>query len=119
MGIFCTEVKGHFDVEVVDLLVRGYDDTLASSPGVLVRSFQDWFGITSYDSGARNTYTEDSKRVMGFVERIDILFSSRLVAMAVSVSNIVLGGKLHPVSDRAEFERRRKEALTSPRPPLP
>ena len=117
-AVFCTEFDGYFDVDAVPLLVDGFEAVLAASPGLFIRSFHDWQKVSAYSSQARTQYTEDSKPIMPFVELIDVLFGSRLVAMAVSVSNIVLNGKLHPLSDRATFEERRASEIIAPRRPL-
>lgn len=102
-------------MEAVTLLVAGIDEVIADTEGQL-RSFHDWRGVTSYDSGARVAYTELSKPVMHRVQVVEMLFSSGLMAMGISVANIVLGGKLKGTSDVAAFERRRDAAIASANP---
>ncbi|MEW5853457.1 MAG: hypothetical protein AB2A00_32070 [Myxococcota bacterium] len=111
-GIYCTAVSGHVDMECVQLLERGWMQTFERS-GSSVVTFHDWSGVTGYETDARVQYTKWSEPIMKDVAMVHILLQSRIVAMGVSVANIVLGGKLKATSDRAAFERLRDAALRS------
>lgn len=111
-GVFCTHVTGHFAMEAVQLLIDGFNDVAADTDDS-VRSFHDLHEVTSYDSKARVYYTEQSKPVMHRVQLVEMLFSSRLIAMSIEVANIVLGGKLKGTTDRVGFERRRDAAIAA------
>jgi len=113
-GVFCSEVTGHFTMDVVELLVGAIDEVIADTDGQL-RSFHDFRGVVSYESTARVAYTDQSKPVMHRVQAVEMLFSSTLIAMAISVANIVLGGKLKGTSDVDGFERRRDATAANPR----
>ncbi len=112
-GVFCSQISGHFTMDAVALLVAGVDEVIADTEGQL-RSFHDFRDVTSYDTDARIAYTERSKPVMQRVQVVEMLFSSALIAMAISVANIVLGGKLKGTADRAAFEQRREIATEAP-----
>lgn len=113
-GVFCTCVEGYFDMAAVQLLIDGFQATVDDVAGaMLVSSFHDLERVTSYDSAARVQYTEQSKPVMVHVASVEMLFSSRLIAMSIEVANIVLGGKLKGTSDRAAFERRLAAAIAA------
>jgi len=114
-GVFCTQVSGHFTMDVVDLFVGAIDEVIGDTEGQL-RSFHDLRDVVSYDSRARLAYTEQSKPIMHRVQAVEMLFSSGLIAMGISVANIVLGGKLKGTSDVAAFERRRDAAIASANP---
>lgn len=112
-AVFCTEVRGHFSIEFVRLLIDGFDQVVAHSDGRKVRSFQDLHQVTGYDSDARVAYTEGSERVMDNVEQVEFLIASRLLAMSIEVANIVLRGKLRGTTDRVVFEGRRAETIAA------
>lgn len=110
-GVFCTCVEGHLDMTAVQLLVDGFQATVDDAGTMLVSSFHDLQRVTSYDSEARVYYTEQSKPVMVHVASVEMLFSSRLIAMSIEVANIVLGSKLSGTTDRAGFEQRLAAAV--------
>lgn len=113
-GVFCTCVEGHFDMAAVQLLIDGFQATVDDADGkTLVSSFHDLQRVTSYDSAARVHYTEQSKPVMAHVASVEMLFSSRLIAMSIEVANIVLGSKLSGTTDRAAFEQRLAAAVAA------
>ncbi len=113
-GVFCSTVEGHFDMPAVQLLIDGFQATVDDVDGtMLVMSFHDLQRVTSYDSAARVHYTEQSKAVMAHVASVEMLFSSRLIAMSIEVANIVLGSKLSGTSDRAALEKRLAAAIAS------
>lgn len=112
-GVFCTEVKGQFTMDVVDLFVEGFDEVLAFRRDHLCRSFHDLAACKGYDTAARVAYTERSKRVMVHVEMVEMFFASRIVAMGIEVANVVIGGKVTGTADRAGFERRRDEVIAA------
>ena len=116
-GVFCTSVAGYFGFAAVELLQAGFLEVHEAAPEVLVRCFHDWAGVNKYDSNARASYTRFSAPLMVHVDSIDVLFSSRLMAMAIAVANLVLGGKMHPLSERVDFERRVEHELARPRRP--
>jgi len=102
-GIFCSEVSGHFDLQGVPVLLRGFQESLRVGQRSIT-AFHDWHGITGYSSDARVQYTRGSEPIMKDVTLVNILVGSRLVAMGISVANVVLGGKLAATSDRSVFE---------------
>jgi len=66
--------------------------------------FDDWECVTGYDSALRVKLTEWHKAHEDRMERTHILVGSRLLAMGVSVANLVMGGRLDVYASRREFE---------------
>jgi hypothetical protein len=61
--------------------------------------------MTSYDSGARRVLERWTTDNRASLTGIHVLVSSKLVAMALSVSNLVTGGATTSYANRADFER--------------
>ncbi|HEY1101241.1 MAG TPA: hypothetical protein VGF99_20050 [Myxococcota bacterium] len=116
-GVFCAEVSGHYGMAAVQLMFEGFHAVIADSDTagdvVGIHSFHDLAAVKSYDSAARVAYTEQSKPLIHRFEGVEMLFSSRLIAMSIEVANIVLGGKLKGTTDRAAFERRRDDVIAA------
>lgn len=108
-GVLCTQVSGRIDLTGALCLENAFEQTLQAS-GTRLRVFHDWAQVTGYETEARIHYTDWSKPLMPQVLSIHILFESRLVAMGLSVANLVLGNKLHATSDRRHFEQLRSQA---------
>lgn len=100
------------DLSAALFLESAFEQTLQAS-GTRLRVFHDWAKITGYDTEARIHYTNWSQPLIAQVDAVHILFESRLVAMGVSVANLVLGNKLHATADRQHFERLRSQAIGS------
>ena len=108
-GIYCTEAHGLAGMAMVRFLDAGWHKTFHASKTSLI-SFHDWSAITLYEREAREKYQEMSVPIMKHVVVVHILFRTRTLAMAVSVANLVLGGKLRPVADAAVFKQLRDDA---------
>lgn len=109
-GVLCSVVSGHMELAAVKLLTNAYDQLAAA--GHKVDAFHDWEGLTGYSSEAREVYTSWAKAHRDSVGSVSILVRSKLVAMGVSVANMVLG-YLHAYSDRAAFERALARAVSA------
>jgi len=107
--VYVTEFEGHLGVRFVPFIIGVYDRSLVA--GERPTSFQDWERMESYDSEARAKLTEWLLRAHQHFTSIDMIVTSRLVAMGVSVANIALGGAISVTRDRAEFDRRMARAL--------
>jgi hypothetical protein len=84
------------------------DLTLARGRGHI---FHDFESMSSYAPAARQALTEYAERKAMLIDSVNVLFSSRLVAMGVAVANMVLGGALRTFGTRKTFEARIRELL--------
>ena len=101
-GIVAHCFVGHFDVEFASAVIAVHDKVF-SRPGPIV-FFNDWEGMSAYDSDARVLATEwvhtHRQRIVG----VHVLVQSRLVGMGVSVASLMLGGILTSYTDREAWE---------------
>jgi hypothetical protein len=98
-----SRVSGQVDLEAVRHLMRAFDQ-VAASQGV-VDAFHDWELVDGYTSEAREAYVRWSSGHPEKVSSVHILVRSRMVSMAISVGNLVVGGFLQPYSDRKAFDQ--------------
>jgi hypothetical protein len=66
--------------------------------------FHDWEHMHGYDPEAKRVLTEWSQRIMPHWDASHILFSSQIIAMAVSVANLDARGKAKNYSSRKKWE---------------
>jgi hypothetical protein len=99
---------GHLDVRMCGKIVEWTDLTLARGKSHV---FHDMETMTSYEPAARQELTEYAEHKATLIDSVNVLFSSRLVAMGVAVANMVLGGALRTFGTRKTFEARIRELL--------
>jgi hypothetical protein len=98
-----TRVSGRTDLAAVQLLMQAFD-RVATAQGV-VDAFHDWEQVESYTPEARETYVKWSSGHRSQVSSVHLLIRSRLIAMAISVGNLAVGGFLQSYTDRKVFEQ--------------
>lgn len=108
-GIVFQEASGHASAELAQRLCGRLDELVARHGRVEI--FDDWYGVTGYDPAARQVVQAWTAANRSSIERIHVLLSSKLVAMAISVSNLVTDGATVGYGSRPEFERVLDEAL--------
>lgn len=109
-GLIYQTASGYASAEVARALVVRLDELVGRAPRVLI--FDDWFGVTGYDSEARRVIEQWTVRNRGSIEKIHVLLSSKLVSMAIAVSNLVTDTATVPYTDRAAFEASLAAALS-------
>lgn len=87
-GVLITSCSGHLDMVLLEHILRFSTAVYAGQRPV--RVFHDWWGLTGYDPEARSRYTTWSIPLMKDTACVHILTSSRVVAMGVTVANLVL-----------------------------
>lgn len=108
-GVLLTRVSGHLDRAAVQILMDAFDRVAeAHAP---VESFHDWDDVTGYDDDARQVYVEWSRSHPESVLTVHILVRNPLVALAIAVANMALGGYLRGYGDREEFEMLLQRAI--------
>ena len=77
-------------------------------------SFQDYGEMSGYDSESRILLTRWCTQHVADIGAVHVLVKSRMVAMGVTTASMALalvGVRLTPYSNRAEFERARRAFL--------
>ena len=74
--------------------------------------FHDWEEMKLYTTEARTELTELGLRLMPRLDSLNVLFSSSVVEMGVTMASITLGG-IRMFSQREEFERAIQRAVES------
>ena len=101
-GVVFQRCKGHATVGFSETITQRLDVLL--SKGIRPVVFDDWEGLTSYDSGARIHLTAWTAENASKLRGIHMLFRSKLVAMGVTVANLTLKGGMATYASRPEFE---------------
>lgn len=102
-GVLTSAVSGYIQMEAASGLMGAFD-AVAAAQGP-VDAFHDWSAVVGYDTQTRETYTAWSKAHRAQVKSVNILVGSRLVAMGISVANLMVGGFLKATQDRDAFKR--------------
>jgi hypothetical protein len=103
------EFTGHIELSVADPLVKELEGFFGNGNDLYF--FSDSELMTGWDSGFREKVTECIHRHLARVESCHVLVRSRIVAMGVSVSGLLLGGKLRAHNSRTAFESAMQQAL--------
>ncbi len=103
-GVVFERLKGHLAAEAaIHIYTEGerlFDQALKNVV------FLEWSEMTGYDSDARYNLSTWVKETSDSYLAIHVLFRSKIVAMGVSVGNLVLGGLIQATSSRSLFEQR-------------
>jgi hypothetical protein len=111
-GVYHSVVRGRATAGAAGALIAFGEHMLSASRRLLV--FHDWEKLAGYDADARRLLTDWSQRIMPHWDGSHILFSSPLVAMAVSVASLTMRGKLTSYGLRTSFERALAKACARP-----
>lgn len=113
-GVYVSVAKGH----VVEAMAKDFITLLEAEMKLGISNmsfFHDWWELTSYDQSARHRLTEWRQAApKGTTKDSNVLVRSKIVAMGVAASSIVLrmiGVDMRAYSDRAEFERALRAAV--------
>lgn len=113
-GVYATVATGH----VVDGMAKDFITYLEGEmkQGISGMSFfHDWWDLTTYEQSARHRLTDWRRAApRGTTKDSNVLVRSKLLAMGVAASSIVLrmvGVDMRAYSDRAEFERALGDAI--------
>jgi hypothetical protein len=111
-GIVYYKVTGRLVKGLVPTIVKWIDR--ARERG-LATKFVDLWETTGYEAEAREQITAKQRPTISQVLLEHVLVRSRLVAMGISVANLVLAWKLRMYSEREPFERVFLSTLTEQR----
>lgn len=111
LGVFHSVVDGRATAGAAGAIIAFAEGMLSAGRRLLV--FHDWERVSGYDAQARKMLTEWSERIKPHWDGSHILFSSPIIAMAVSVAGLTMRGKLTSYSSRTSFERALAAACAS------
>lgn len=101
-GIMVNTMTGHYAADLLSFCLAGMADGIEGGPLVM---FFDWEGMTGYDVDCRREMTKWTMDRKAQIGKVHILVKSKLVAMGVSVANLLLGGDtICSYTDRPKFE---------------
>lgn len=102
LPVVIIRVEGHAREEIVDPLLSGLEAAMARGP---IHVFDDWFGVTGYDSSVRVRMTEWTRRHGAGLASTHILIASKVLSMGVSLATRAVGLPITAYDSRFEFER--------------
>jgi hypothetical protein len=102
-GMVASRVRGYVDRRLLVHFMEPITRILAT--GHSFKAFHDWEGITGYDSDVRLRIATWGARFVRQIDKITVLVAtdSALLRMAISVTNVALGGTVEMVYDRPRF----------------
>ena len=98
-----------FDAEFSRVAVAVINEFAASNLGKM-DIFHDWQDMALYTTEARTELTELGLRMLTRLNSLNVLFSSNVVEMGVTMASITLGG-IRMFNQREEFERAIRQAV--------
>lgn len=117
-AVFVTRGVGVMTGDVMERFIAMLDREVAAGTRGMV-FFHDWEHIESYEPAMRQKLTEWRRRApKGATKSISVLVRSKLVAMGVSASSVLLrliGLEIQSFSSREEFNRAIRSAAASAR----
>lgn len=113
-GVYTTVATGHVIESMATDFITYLEGEMKS--GISNMSFfHDWWDLTTYEQSARHRLTEWRRAApKGTTKDSHVLVRSKLIAMGVAASSIVLrmvGVDMRAYNDRAEFERNLGDAI--------
>jgi hypothetical protein len=113
-GVLMTRAEGYLCVAFAQCIVDAGNDVVAGHGRLL--GFHDWSRVRGYDSDSRVKLTEWGLSIRASVDRVHILFASKLVRMGVAVASIALSGMIVAYDDPSRFGRELETAVRERRP---
>lgn len=108
-GVVCTVARGRFLQRHAMQLMSRVDPLIAT--GIRPVIFHDWEALTGYDPESRERLVKWVMTMRTHIGGVHMLVGSRLIAMALSVANITMGGFIRGYTDRPAFEKERDRAI--------
>lgn len=93
---------GRGTIEMAEAIERGLRKAMQRCG--TVRVFDDWQRVNGYDSRARVSLTQFTRKHKADISETHILVGSKLLAMGISVASLALGRTFQVYSNRARFE---------------
>ncbi len=108
-AVVLDKIAGVIDEELAAIVTAAFEDVLSRT--VHPHTFHDWSEVSGYSPKARKVLTDGVASLRPKMRSVHILFSSRLLAMGISVANAVLGGYIKAYGDRQSFDAAYGKAL--------
>jgi|HubBroStandDraft_6_1064221.scaffolds.fasta_scaffold262090_2 hypothetical protein len=116
-GVIRVIIVGHGHASYATPSIKNYDTVLHFTGRISV--LFDYWDMTGYDTEFRVKTSAWAAKHQSLVDSGYMVTRSKLVAMGVSVVNLVIGGKIKAVSNRAEFDQEAKRVGFMLNPPMP
>jgi hypothetical protein len=110
--IYVTRCAGHMSDPHADLMIEYAEEMKRRSHAHGMIVFHDWLRMTGYESGCRKRLTAWSLANVSCYASVHMALQSKIVAMGVSLTNLVLGGLITTYSDLASLETELTAVLT-------
>ena len=110
--VVCTRVSGHVELEALHFYTQRIDRLLMRGQSLQV--FHDWTGISGFDPEVRSPYRDWAANKEQTISPV-FLVKSKVLAMALSVSALVIRRDLTILSDREKFNQSLNRALAGSR----
>lgn len=102
-GVVVQKCVGHAPAAIGRAMVQRLSAIATAGERFVI--FDEWQGVTGYDTETRTIVTDWTRANVHLLDGIHILVGSKLVAMGISVSNLVTGGIATSYSDPIRFKR--------------
>ncbi|HLL56040.1 MAG TPA: hypothetical protein VK447_20935 [Myxococcaceae bacterium] len=106
--------KGHAEGELFPVVLAHLQQTLEKTPKVYIFAEFEPSETFSYDTELRNHWATWFKENRGRLVQVYMRISSPLLKLAAMMINLVSGDVITLVSDQAEFERLKAQAVRTP-----
>lgn len=110
--IYVTRCAGHMTDPHADLMIEYAEEMKRRSHANGMIVFHDWLRMTGYESGCRKRLTTWSLANVSCYASVHMALQSKIVAMGVSLTNLVLGGIITTHSDLTSLEAELNAVLT-------
>lgn len=108
-GVIYQTASGHGSTDIARALVTRLDELLVRADRVLI--FDDWYRMTGFDGEARRVIEQWTVKRRPSIEKIHVLLSSKLIAAAITLANMVTDTVTVAYTERAAFETALESAL--------
>lgn len=106
--VLASRVVGMGSEEMVQRVIEFGNALIANAGSIEI--FHDFSEVTGYRAAARRALVDWGVQNPGAIERTNVLFRSRVVAMGVSMATRLLRGRLTGYSNYPEFDAARSAA---------
>lgn len=108
-GVIYQTASGHGSADIARALVARLDELLVRADRVLI--FDDWHGMTGFDGESRRIIEQWTVQRRPSIEKIHVLLSSKLIAAAITLANLVTDTVTVAYTERTAFETALQSAL--------
>lgn len=101
-AVLVARFRDHLTEDFAPALMTALDDVLATEEHLTVFVYAD--ALQSYDTGLRLQMTNWIRRRRHRLAGVHLVYASQVIALAVALVNLAVGGLLRGYDDRAAFD---------------